>query len=505
VSPAAPSDRPDERVDEPAETPDLRALLARYLPTRRWFAGKGEAFELTHVSHLPWLSEQAWPRTRVEVVTLVRAGGGVDTYQVPVSYFQQPDEALEHALIGEVDEQSLGCVVAYDASFVKEATADLYAGFATELDTVPDSGGGPTGPGTLRYRRLDGADLPDVGLAGAVMSAEQSNTSIVYGDDAIMKLFRRLHDGSNPDIEVHAALTRLGSEHVAALLGWIEATWVDEHGTAHTGDLAMLQSFLRTASDGWGLALASLRDLLVEADLHPAEVGGDLAGESERLGEAVAHVHEDLARAFGSTGTDTESGTETEPAAAAVPTAGRIADGMNRRLDAAIEVVPALAALAPALRALFDALRSSGRPIPLQRIHGDLHLGQTLRTAVGWKIIDFEGEPATVLAERAEPSSTLRDVAGMLRSFDYAAGAATREFGMSPQTIYRAHEWSVRNRDAFLTGYASVSGGDVQSDHLLIAAFEADKAVYEAVYETRHRPDWLPIPMQAIARIAAEE
>jgi maltokinase len=178
---------------------------------------------------------------------------------------------------------------------------------------------------------------------------------------------------------------------------------------------------------------------------------------------------------------------------------------MQARLEQAVAIVPGLAEHRAPLTERFVRLRRSDEPVHAQRVHGDLHLGQTLRTVKGWKIIDFEGEPAKSLRERASLSSPLRDVAGMLRSFDYAAGVTLESFGANPQLTYRADEWNTRNRTAFLAGYTAVAG-DVLREHAeLLAAFEADKAIYEAVYETRHRPTWVGIPMRAIARIAAEE
>ena len=144
---------------------------------------------------------------------------------------------------------------------------------------------------------------------------------------------------------------------------------------------------------------------------------------------------------------------------------------------------------------------------PRQRVHGDLHLGQTLRTSKGWKIVDFEGEPAAPLSERVRPDSRWRDVAGMLRSFDYAPRVVERDFDLDhPDTAevraQRAAEWAHRNRNHFLTAYA---GGEVDAaSRVLLEAYLADKAVYETVYESRNRPDWVAIPMRAVAELAAE-
>jgi maltokinase len=230
-----------------------------------------------------------------------------------------------------------------------------------------------------------------------------------------------------------------------------------------------------------------VRNLFAEADLFADEVGGDFAAEAQRLGEAVGHIHRLLAEHF-------PAGERTSSDHA------ELTKAMTERLEAAIAVVPDLAERAPALRDLFAAVGSieSGA---VQRVHGDLHLGQTLRTAKGWKIVDFEGEPTKPLAERVQPDSPWRDVAGMLRSFDYAprvaaiTAAATGDDG-AEQRAFRAAEWSARNQAAFLDAYAGRElTGDEQT---LLAAYVADKAVYECVYEARNRPTWLSIPMAAL-------
>ncbi|MBA2445836.1 MAG: aminoglycoside phosphotransferase [Nocardioidaceae bacterium] len=484
-------------------TADLHEHLATYLVNQRWFGGKGRTFTVVHVHALPWLTSDD-ARARFEIVTVAYDDGDQDAYQVPLVYLAEPDPALAHALLGDLKHPELGDVVAYDAVHVKSVTAAMLGCFRQAEEGVrrraeeavrrpPEDVQRPADQeAQATFVVVEGAELPDDAEQGIVSSADQSNTSVIYGESAILKFFRRISAGGNPDIEIHAALTHHKSDHVAALLGWIEATWVDGEGLHHTGQLAMLQTLLRTATDGWQLALASMRDLLIEEDLHPDEVGGDFAAEAERLGAATADVHLDLAAVF-------EVGTLT------AEDQRRRGGAMVERLDAAVAAVPQLAQYADALRDHFDAFAALSEPLRVQRIHGDLHLGQVLRTVKGWKLIDFEGEPAKSLPERVTLDSQLRDVAGMLRSFDYAAAATLHQFGPSDQLSYRADEWVQRNRRAFLEGYSSVAGNDEPSQDLVLRAYEIDKAVYEALYEARNRPTWLAIPLAAIARLAAEE
>ena len=182
-----------------------------------------------------------------------------------------------------------------------------------------------------------------------------------------------------------------------------------------------------------------------------------------------------------------------------------LADAMATRLDAALDVVPDLAPYADGLRATFAAV-ADVPAVTVQQVHGDLHLGQTLRTVKGWKIVDFEGEPAKPLAERVLPDSAWRDVAGMLRSFDYAPRVAERTAAGADDTgaeqrAFRAAEWAERNCAAFLDAY--VGGRELTADEqVLLDAYVADKAVYETVYEARNRPTWVPVPLTAIERLA---
>jgi len=165
---------------------------------------------------------------------------------------------------------------------------------------------------------------------------------------------------------------------------------------------------------------------------------------------------------------------------------------MIARLEATARQVPALVPYVSRLRAAYDVVGARVLARPDQRIHGDLHLGQVLRAGHRWFVIDFEGEPARPIAERRRAQAPVRDIAGMLRSFDYAAHA---------RRPWRP-EWAQRCRDAYCAGYAAESAWDPRQQGALLRAYETDRAVYEALYEARHRPDWLPVPMAAIARLA---
>jgi maltokinase len=455
--------------------------LTRYIETARWFGGKGRPFEVTASRRiLLTAADQAaedGPRVTIELAELTYAdGAGADVYQVPASYYTEEQESLEHALIGQFEDDELGEVWCYDALHDHKATPVFLHGFAAGLDTD-----------AVRFVTVGSPEL-DTEARSTLLSGEQSNSSVVFGETALMKVFRRVTPGVNPDIEVLSALTEAGNEHIACLYGWVETK-------ARTGDvlqLAILQQFLRTASDGWEIALSSLRNLFADGTVAVEDAGGDFAAEAHRLGVAVADLHASMAQAFPTSTWSSEQ-------------LGGVADAMSARLEAALPVVPELGEHAPALHASFDAVRHLTRPVVSQRVHGDLHLGQTLRTVKNWKIIDFEGEPAKPLAERSLPDIPWRDVAGMVRSFGYAAELSRLDHEQATgdadeQDAELAHKWANRNVEAFLDGYREASGSEL--DEVLLTAYTADKAVYECVYEARNRPGWLPIPLSAVAQLA---
>jgi maltokinase len=453
--------------------------LHAYLRGARWFGGKGREFEVTDVRRLGTVPGRAELPVVVDLVELRYDDGSVELYQLPLVLVTEPATRLDHAFVGWWEDPEHGWVHAYDAVHDRDSMAAFLEAFVAATD----------GSDGLTFVRLPGHEL-DLDAIPAPFSGEQSNSSVLFGEDSVLKLFRKITPGENPDITTHRVLTEAGSTHVAALYGWIEAT-TDDGALLH---LAMLQQFLRTASDGWEIALASVRDLFSEADLHADEVGGDFASEAARLGTALSEVHEQLRDAFG---VDTAD-------------ARLVAAQMDERLAAAMDVVPELEEHAERLRGAYEALAELDA-FPVQRIHADLHLGQTLRTIKGWKLVDFEGEPAKPLAERLLPDSPWRDVAGMLRSFDYAPHAMARSMpeddpGVVAQREHRAEEWAARNKAAFLAAYAGDPEGLPgpalsHEEGVQVAAYVADKTVYECVYEARNRPAWLPIPLAAVAKV----
>ncbi|MCU1674664.1 MAG: hypothetical protein JWN77_2777 [Frankiales bacterium] len=450
-------------------TTDLTDLLAGWLPDQRWFGGKGRSVGSVAVESSAVLHKG---EGRVVEHLLLRVDfedGGSDRYQLLVGEAEGAlPQRLQHALIGEAGGRTV-----YEAVHDADATAVLLQQIAA---------GGKTE--TVRFTAAS-SDI-ELDKPSRVMGAEQSNTSIVYGEDYILKVFRRVQPGLNPDLEITRALAEAGSPHVAPPLAWLEGEIEGE-----TTTLGMMQCFLRGASEGWAMATASVRDLFAEGDLHADEVGGDFAGESERLGAATAEVHALMAQSLPSR----TAGPEDSRATAAQ---------LHERLEAALAVVPDLAPYADALRTTYDQVAALTEEVPVQRVHGDYHLGQVLRTQDGWVVLDFEGEPARSLAERTALMSPLRDVAGMLRSFDYAARHLLADHPGEHHLAYRATEWAERNRSAFCDGYAQAAGADPRSSAVLLRAFELDKAVYEVVYEARNRPSWLPIPLGSIERLAAE-
>lgn len=397
-----------------------------WLPAQRWYSGRGRQLRAVVPAQTVPLAHDL----ELALLDVRFADGPSEQYQVLVRWGTGADDAR----IGTDGDR-----VGYDAM------ADPAA--AGVLLTLLEAG---QAVGPLTFVREPGAELP-ADRAGRRLGAEQSNTSVVFGNQAILKVFRRVIAGTNPDIELTRALT--GNPHVTPLLGSYHL-----NTGAQSYALGMLTTFAAGSTDGWDLALAAARDQTA-----------DFTADSYRLGEAVGRVHTALAAVLGTS-------------SAAFPV-----DTWIQRLRAVAAAVPQLRDYVPQIETRYRALTDA--PSTVQRIHGDLHLGQVLRTPDTWLVIDFEGEPGQPLDERRRPDSALRDVAGMLRSYDYAA--------------HGERDWVDRNCAAFCDGYAAVSGTDPRRDAAVLAAYELDKAVYEVGYEARYRPDWLPIPLGAVARVLA--
>ena len=467
-------------------SPTKLELLAAWMPRQRWYTHKGHVPVLRRVGGFRFED----PAGRVGAETLIvldEATVPPVVYQVPLTYRDTPLPGGEDAQVGTCEHSVLGTRYVYDGCKDPRYVEAL-------LELVTTSGRSDRGYSSVGVdtpaQGLAAPDAPRVELtASKVLSGEQSNTSIILQardlDDGtarplIVKVFRVLHDGENPDVILQSALAAAGSALVPLPVGSATGEWADPSRTdavAH-GHLAFAQEFLPGTVDAWRVALDAVT------------AGTDFTDRARELGAATAAVHRDLAATM-----------PTEPAGRAARQA-QLRSWQERR-DAAFDAVPELRGHAAAAAEIYAAAAAADWP-DLQRIHGDYHLGQVLDVAGrGWVLLDFEGEPMRPLSERVLPDLPLRDVAGMLRSFDYAAGSRALA---QPDAGPAALAWATACRGAFLDGYATAATDPrVDADAAaLLRALELDKALYEVVYEARNRPAWLGIPAAAVHRLCAD-
>ena len=460
-------------------SPTKLELVAPWMAHQRWYAAKGRLPVLRRL--WSWRLDDPAGQVGVETLLLVDEGDTVPVvYQVPLTYRGAPLDGAQHALVGTMEHSVLGRRWVYDAPHDPVYAAQLLA--LTLGSAVAQAGGvsDTPEPGVVGVRNPSWT--PELLFRGSrVLSGEQSNTSVILDcttvdgapNPLICKVFRMLHSGENPDVTVQGALSDGGCRRVPAMVGSVTAHWPAPRDGDHAayGHLAFTQEFFPGTEDAWRVALRAVA------------AGEDFTGPARELGAATAEVHRVLSEVL-----PTEPVTE-EAVAATIAS-------MRSRYVAAASEVPALAAHEHRVAAVYDRAVNAKWPA-LQRIHGDYHLGQVLQVRDrGWVLLDFEGEPLRPLDERALPDQPLRDVAGMLRSFDYAAGSWEQAHPGGS-----AARWAEAARTAFLDGYAESSGHDPRAERALLAALELDKALYEVVYEARNRPGWLTIPVSAIARL----
>lgn len=432
--------------------------IADWMAYQRWYANKGVQPRLRSLAEI--LVPSTDPAARIRILLLADdAGSGSGVYQVPIVERDTIPRGAGPHFIGR----------GYGDAYLFDAPHD--PAFA---------------PALLAFMRDNGrmaTPVDPTAVSGSrVLAAEQSNTSIIIDvaerNPVIAKVFRVVQPGDNPEVTIQSALTEAGMPFIPAFVGGLVGEWADDAGTREHGHLAVVQDFVAGAADGWKLALDA------------ASAGQDFQEEARRLGAATAVMHSALADRLPTRDASTGD-------------AVAMVASWHSRLAAALDDAPQLAGFRSAIERIYDAAHDAPWP-RLQRIHGDLHLGQVLRSPDTeaepgrWKFVDFEGEPLRPLDERIRPDSVLRDVAGMLRSFDYAAGFAGET----------TESWAADCRAAYLDGYAEAlegsgsQAGDVASFAPLLAALELDKAVYEVIYEARNRPDWVRIPLAAVERLA---
>jgi len=434
-------------------------LTPAWIAGQRWFRAKqrpiASVTEVSRVSLAPGALAPSPARASPALTVLevaYRDGAAPDRYLVPLVGDREPADG-DGAWRAIVRTMADGAALHGDnGRFVAERTAAMDDLLGEPIEALTE-------------RRL---------------SVEQSNTSVRMGDRLILKLYRLLEPGENPDVEVSAFLTDAGFADTPAVAGTMACELDGTRAAA-----AMLQAFVPSDGDGWSAMLAAL-----------AEDRGRATSIAAAVGELTARMHRALASRPADPAFPARPATAEETAGWRASAEGQLAQAVTAVSGAAHG---RLVELAPRITARFaDTFGAAGGEAVVSRIHGDYHLGQLLaRTDGGFAVIDFEGEPARPLDERRRPSSPLRDVAGMLRSLDYAA--RTAEAGVHAPG-FAADAWLAEARSAFLDGYGAIGAGQ----RALLDAFELEKACYEVRYEANNRPTWLWLPLAAVERLAAD-
>jgi maltokinase len=481
------------------------AVLGEFLQRQRWFAGKGRTLRDVSVLDVAVLREGD-PAVLFVLLGAEYDDGGHERYQVPLALRdgEAPPDLGEKLVVQ--GEQDGGLRSVYDALAEPALAWCFWQAMAASRRVASEAG-------ELRYES-EGLALGE-NESGLIrtLGREQSNTSLVRDDSEVLKIMRRIEQGTTPELEMTRALAHAGFTSIAAPLG--SGEYVERGGEAAL--VAMLQPYLHNGTEGWTLALTSLRDLYADAEeagerdaaarrQAVLEQGSSFQPEAARLGEVSAEMHLALARV---TEPDDMHALPTTPQMLDAWASEMVAD-LDRLLRSDAPALASLRARGPALAARFEALRGIESDAGLAiRIHGDYHLGQVLRVDAGWVILDFEGEPDRPLAARRVRSSPLRDVAAMLRSFHYAAAAALME-RCSPQEpvweqlLLQGTAWAEASCESFWNAYvARADEGPLlpssAATSVLRDAFLLQKAVYEVAYELGHRPDWVSIPLRFLS------
>lgn len=469
-------------------TPPLPQLLLEWLPRQRWFPAKGQDVVLRRLGGIR-LPDPGEKTTLAVHIVAVHTGKQTYVVNVPVSLRNAPLEGAEQGLIGELNIAAGGAEEerrwlydgAYDPLFVAAWLEMMRGGVRTRNGRAR----GHAASGFDQWQPFEGP------LRTKVLAGEQSNTSVVVEagqTPLIVKFFRVLEAGSNPDVEIGVMLSGLESADVPTTFGWVTGSWLtlgqpdDGDQLWDSGHLSVLREFIPDSEDAWRAASSA------------AVANEDFTAQARELGAVTGRIHRQLAKAGGSHAASPE-----ELSALVEDLTERIRWGWAQ---AGAAVGPLDEAVEEVLDRLTGLPQGEDRP-ELQPIHADYHLGQVLHsTRRGWVVLDFEGEPLRPLGSRGTDDVPIRDVVGMLRSFDYAAGVAllaARENGRGDAEA-AAEQWAADAKAAFLEGYEAESGTAVDTSAPLFLGLWLDKALYEVVYEQRNRPHWVDVPVQAVRR-----